>query len=55
MHRQTEGNPLFVQEVMRYLAEEGLISREDGHWRPSRETPLEMTIPEGLRASVRLR
>jgi tetratricopeptide (TPR) repeat protein len=49
VHRQTEGNPLFVQEVVRYLAEEGLIKREDGRWRSSRETPLEMTIPEGLR------
>jgi eukaryotic-like serine/threonine-protein kinase len=49
IHRQTEGNPLFVQEVVRYLAEEGLIKREDGRWRSSRETPLEMTIPEGLR------
>jgi serine/threonine protein kinase/tetratricopeptide (TPR) repeat protein len=49
VHRQTEGNPLFVQEVVRYLAEEGLITQEEGRWRSSRETPLEMTIPEGLR------
>src|SRR5512136_3381446 len=49
VHRQTEGNPLFVQEVVRYLSEEGLIRREDGRWRSSRETPLEMAIPEGLR------
>ncbi len=28
VHRQTEGNPLFVQEVVRYLNEEGLIERE---------------------------
>ena len=42
VHRQTEGNPLFVQEVVRYLAEEGLIKREDGRWRSSRETPLEL-------------
>src|SRR5205085_5082747 len=27
VHRQTEGNPLFVQEVARYLAEEGLGAR----------------------------
>ncbi|MFU8796868.1 MAG: protein kinase domain-containing protein [Dehalococcoidia bacterium] len=27
VHRQTEGNPLFVQEVVRYLIEEGLIAR----------------------------
>jgi tetratricopeptide (TPR) repeat protein len=49
VHRQTEGNPLFVQEVVRYLAEEGLVTREEGRWRPTRETPLEMSIPEGLR------
>jgi tetratricopeptide (TPR) repeat protein len=49
VHRQTEGNPLFVQEVVRYLAEEGLITREQGRWRTTRDTPLEMSIPEGLR------
>jgi tetratricopeptide (TPR) repeat protein len=49
VHRQTEGNPLFVQEVVRYLAEEGLVTREEGRWRPTGETPLAMSIPEGLR------
>jgi tetratricopeptide (TPR) repeat protein len=49
VHRQTEGNPLFVQEVIRYLAEEGLIARKEGRWRPTKDTPLEMSIPEGLR------
>jgi serine/threonine protein kinase/tetratricopeptide (TPR) repeat protein len=49
VHRQTEGNPLFVQEVVRYLAEEGLIAQKEGRWRPTRDTPLEMSIPEGLR------
>jgi tetratricopeptide (TPR) repeat protein len=49
VHRQTEGNPLFVQEVVRYVAEEGLITRKDGGWRPTKDTPLEMSIPEGLR------
>jgi tetratricopeptide (TPR) repeat protein len=49
VHRQTEGNPLFVQEVVRYLAEEGLITRKEGLWRPTKDTPLEMSIPEGLR------
>ena len=28
IHRQTEGNPLFVQEVLRFIVEEGLIVRE---------------------------
>jgi tetratricopeptide (TPR) repeat protein len=49
VHRQTEGNPLFVQEVVRYLAEDGLIARKEGRWRPTKDTPLEMSIPEGLR------
>jgi len=49
VHRQTEGNPLFVQEVIRYLAEDRLISRKEGGWRPTKDTPLEMSIPEGLR------
>jgi tetratricopeptide (TPR) repeat protein len=49
VHRQTEGNPLFVQEVVRYLVEEGLITRKEGGWRPTKDTPLEMSIPEGLR------
>jgi hypothetical protein len=50
VHRQTEGNPLFIQEVLRYLVEESLIRREEGRWRrASEETPLELGIPEGLR------
>jgi predicted ATPase len=50
VHRQTEGNPLFVQEVLRYLVEEGLIVREGGRWqRAGGATAPEMAIPEGLR------
>ena len=40
VHRQTEGNPLFVQEVVRFLAEEGLITRKEGHWRAAGDTPV---------------
>ena len=32
IHRQTEGNPLFVQEMLRYLVEEGLVVREGGRY-----------------------
>jgi tetratricopeptide (TPR) repeat protein len=49
VHRQTEGNPLFVQEVVRYLVEEGLLSQQEGRYKPTKDTPLEMSIPEGLR------
>jgi predicted ATPase len=30
VHRQTEGNPLFVQELMRYLLERGLVGSREG-------------------------
>ncbi len=49
VHRQTEGNPLFVQEVLRYLVEEGLIVHEGGQWHRTGQTAPEMHIPEGLR------
>jgi hypothetical protein len=53
VHRQTEGNPLFIQEVMRYFVEEGLLKRQGdqwvGRWRETGEPQLEMVIPEGLR------
>ena len=47
VYRQTEGNPLFVQEVLRYLVEQGFLARGDGQRR--RDTPPEMGLPEGLR------
>ena len=46
VYRQTEGNPLFVQEVLRYLVEEGVLTR--GHNGSARRTPPEMRIAEGL-------
>jgi hypothetical protein len=49
VHRQTEGSPLFIQEVLRYLLEEGLIVHSDGRWRRTGDTAPELSIPEGLR------
>jgi len=51
VHRQTEGNPLFVQEVLRYLVEEGFLQRDSRGelHRPSSDISLAMQIPEGLR------
>ncbi|MEE8204440.1 MAG: AAA family ATPase, partial [Dehalococcoidales bacterium] len=49
VHNQTEGNPLFVQEVIRYLTEEKLLVRSEGGIITTGSTPLEMSIPEGLR------
>jgi len=49
VHRQTEGSPLFIQEVLRYLVEEGLIVHSEGRWRRAGEAAPELSIPEGLR------
>ena len=31
-YRETEGNPFFVAEILRHLAESGALERVDGHW-----------------------
>ena len=50
IYRQTEGNPLFIQEVARYLAESGLLKREGGQWVAGGSASSVLTqIPEGLR------
>jgi class 3 adenylate cyclase/tetratricopeptide (TPR) repeat protein len=49
IYKQTEGNPLFIQEVARYLAEAGLIRREGGLWVAASPDSLLAQIPEGLR------
>ncbi len=49
IYRQTEGNPLFIQEVARYIAESGLIKREGGQWVGAVGASLVTQIPEGLR------
>ena len=49
VHRATEGNPLFVQEVLRYLVEEGIVVRQDGRY--VAQAPGE-GVPEGLRDVV---
>src|SRR5213594_3299989 len=49
IHRQTEGNPLFVQEVLRYLVEEGITVRRDGRYQLANPDDPEAGIPEGLR------
>lgn len=51
--RQTEGNPLFVQEVARYLVEEGLLSGvRSANGRSLDATAIAMSLPEGLREVI---
>jgi DNA-binding CsgD family transcriptional regulator len=49
VHSQTDGNPLFVQEVLRFLAESGHVGAEDGRWHGFAAERLASAIPAGLR------
>ena len=52
VHRETEGNPFFVTEVLRHLSESGAISRDaEGRWRAV--GPIEdMILPDSLREVI---
>jgi len=49
IHRETEGNPFFIEEVLRHLIETGSLTRREGRWAPSVASIEEMGIPEGVR------
>ncbi len=51
MHAETEGNPFFVSELLRHLAESGALVNEDGVWRLAVSVS-EMSIPDGIREVV---
>ena len=51
VQHETEGNPFFVGEVLRHLAESGTIVQRDGRW-TSDTTLEEAGIPEGIREVV---
>jgi class 3 adenylate cyclase/tetratricopeptide (TPR) repeat protein len=50
LHSHTEGNPFFVQEVLRSLVERGDVYRENGHW--SRRALEQIEVPPSVRAVV---
>jgi tetratricopeptide (TPR) repeat protein/type II secretory pathway predicted ATPase ExeA len=50
---ETEGNPFFVEEVVKTLVDEGKIFYEDGSWhRPSMN---EIVIPQSVRIAIQTR
>jgi predicted ATPase len=51
IYEETEGNPFFVREVLRHLAETGARERQEGRW-VTRLPIEELGIPEGVRDVV---
>jgi tetratricopeptide (TPR) repeat protein len=47
--RDTEGNPFFIEEVLRHLVESGAFYRRDGRWVSDFKSIAELGIPEGVR------
>ncbi|MBL7524433.1 AAA family ATPase, partial [Frankia sp. CNm7] len=48
VHAQTEGNPFFVEEVVRHLIETGVMFGREGRW-GSALTPEQIGVPEGVK------
>jgi tetratricopeptide (TPR) repeat protein len=47
IHRETEGNPFFIAEVLRHMIETGKFYQRDGVW--VFDTSSELGLPEGVR------
>ena len=51
---RAEGNPLFVEEVVRMLIEEGVVVSRDGHWYATQEAA-NVRVPDSVEALIRAR
>lgn len=49
---QTEGNPFFIEEVIRHLIETQRLYRKDGLWEIALDDVEELGIPEGVREVI---
>jgi class 3 adenylate cyclase/tetratricopeptide (TPR) repeat protein len=50
LYERTEGNPFFLQQVLRDLVERGDLYQEDGRW--ERKSIDELSVPESIRSAV---
>ncbi len=49
-----EGNPLYVEEILRMLIDDGVLARENGHWRPQGDLA-DISIPPTISALLTAR
>ncbi len=53
IHSRTEGSPLFMADLLRYLRERGVIAEAEGRWRLARELPdIWQDLPETVRSMI---
>ncbi|HEX2240644.1 MAG TPA: AAA family ATPase [Actinomycetota bacterium] len=52
LYRETEGNPFFIEEVLRHLIETRRLYLKDGRWVSDVADVSELGIPEGVREAI---
>jgi class 3 adenylate cyclase/tetratricopeptide (TPR) repeat protein len=52
LHRETEGNPFFIEEVVRHLRETGRLTMQEGRWALESASAEDLGIPEGVREVI---
>jgi predicted ATPase len=53
LHARTEGNPLFMVDLVRYLRDRGVIVQDQGGWALVRAVPdLQRELPESVRSMI---
>ena len=53
IHAKTEGNPLFMTDLVRYLRDRRVIAEQKGRWRLARAVPeIEADLPESVRGLI---
>ncbi len=52
LHRETQGNPFFIEEIIRHFVETGLLVRRDERWVSTVDSIEDLGIPEGIRETI---
>lgn len=53
IHARTEGSPLFMVDLVRYLRDQGAIAEEQGRWTLVKSVPdMESELPESVRSMI---
>jgi len=53
IHSRTEGSPLVMADLLRYLRQQGVIAESEGQWRLARELPdIWHDLPETVRSMI---
>ncbi len=53
VYRRTEGSPLFLADLLRYLRERGVLAEQSGRWALARELPdLLQELPDSIKGMI---